>query len=54
MAAYVTHAEKIVAAATQDVFSRDLQTLSAVEVEALLSGYAGALEAIGAKIERKE
>lgn len=54
MAVYVTHAERIVTAAVEDVFSRDLESTPPVEVEALLAGYAGALEAIGAKIERSK
>lgn len=45
---YVSHADRIIAAAVEDVFSMDLSKVPEVEVEALLSGYLGALRAVGA------
>lgn len=42
---FASHADKIIAAAVEDIFSRDLRSK---HIESVLEGYAGALRAIGA------
>lgn len=47
MSKFPSHEEQIMNAAVSDVFGRDLDTIEPWRLEAVLSGYAGALDAIG-------
>lgn len=50
MIRYIPHSQRIIAAALDEIFSRDVARIPAAHLTGMLRGYLSALDAIGAEL----